>query len=241
MSRDQLVEDFFERSADLWRELAERGRGHHGERLAFFTPQVGRAYAGELMVIGRSTNGWAGLPESAISMAALMAPEANTGLDECQDNWSMPKGEYSYSRSAFWRTARDVLVGACGQAEVSWQQRLLWSNLYKLAPPRREMGVATTTWAQQVLQRELADKILNLEIETFGPKRILVMSGWSWAKDFTCSLEGVTELMEPELWIEAVGTNRAGSQIVVAKHPQGKPDPQSATKRIVSRLMDRRG
>jgi hypothetical protein len=195
-----------------------------GLPLAPFWPLRGAGYDGALMVIGRSVNGWiaewtAGQLLDDRERRAAVAwmrrdaqPQVGDRMAWVEDLWGASNG-YNTRRSAFWRVVRDVVDAGDGQP--GWSGRIVWSNLYKVAPAAGwNPGVDL-----QRAQRDGAIDLLRIELDVFQPRRVLAMTG-GWIRPF------VDGLGLPLGWhsglVEATGTG-GGCSWVVAKHPMGKP------------------
>lgn len=201
--------------------------------LTLFAALRGSEDSDELMVIGRAVNGWtskwnaddAGDPEERrrILGRAFAATEWNDGKPMLwvTDHWGGAKG-YNTKRSAFWRVVRGS-VGQLGIADVSthaWPSTLCWSNLYKVAP----FAGGNPSGSLARAQLEKCVQILRAEVAEWKPRRILFLTGHSWARQFLEGLgwkgQDVGHLRE----LESVGSISIGSRVVVAPHPQGKQE-----------------
>lgn len=101
---------------------------------------VGNQFAAQrtkVMVVGRAVNGWEVDFEDTSSLAATVnsvLTQKNRMDDFAKDSIVDEHGEkYYYAKSSFLRMMRQ-LVGAFTGSEENWQQRLAWSNLFKIAP-----------------------------------------------------------------------------------------------------------
>jgi hypothetical protein len=210
------------------------------EEITGAAAMVGREYNHELMVVGRAVNGWkASCYPSELTVAektewfvtemfksggdAEDTPET-CALDWVNVHWGKVD-DYNTRRSAFWRSVRRIVVGlgVVHDADRSWPSRIVWSNLYKIAPskggnPRESLAAAQSSGCKRLLLRE---------IKTFRPKRIVFATG-GWANEF---------LTDEAIFVSAVEKQRSeniyrfGSvfvdgnaigQFVVSDHPQGK-------------------
>ena len=71
-------------------------------------------------------------------------------------------------------------------------------------------------------QLDMCIKILEIEVSDWQPRRILFLTGLSWAGPF---VKGLGWNLEPRGSIgdlEAVGTTSTGVRFVVLPHPQGR-------------------
>ncbi len=143
------------------------------------------------------------------------------------DLWGVPvpPNPYNSKRSAFWRTANQVTIssGISILDPVHWSSALVWSNLYKVAPatggnPNQKL---------KHLQKDACRKILENEISTYRPKRLVFASGADWADyflDLPCFSSGTIDGQRS--YVERVGDlivdGEKIGKYVVAAHPQGK-------------------
>jgi hypothetical protein len=194
-----------------------------------FWPIRGSAYDRELLVIGRSVNGWVedwtarqladpATRRSAIEQLRADAEPANScRMRWVTDLWGARDG-YSTRRSAFWRVVRGITLADPTRAvdPERWSSRLVWTNLYKVSPAAGWNPGADL----QRVQRASAIELLTMEIEEFAPRRVLALTG-SWIEPF---VEGIgLSLTKREGLVEGVG-HVSGRGWVVAKHPMGKPE-----------------
>jgi len=192
-----------------------------------FWPLAGAAYDGELLVIGRSVNGWIedwtprGLADPAVRAAAVERLRADAEpVGSCRmawvtDLWGARSG-YSTARSAFWRVQRRLAVEDLGADPAAWSSRLAWTNLYKVSPAAGWNPGADL----QRAQRAHAAALLRRELEDLAPRRVLAFTG-GWMAPFADALD--LRMEGRDGLVEGAGTI-AGLPCVVAKHPMGKPE-----------------
>ncbi len=197
-------------------------------RLTPFWPIVGDDYSGDLVVIGRSVNGWIDewpvgeLREALtrVKVARAMRADAEP-LDRCRMLWvtdlaGPTEHRYNTNRSAFWRVLRDITFGLTGAAGRDWPSKLAWTNLYKVSP--------ASGWNPggdlQLAQRDEAVNLLRLELDTLKPRRILALTGRGWIQPFVGPL-GASVDWQTGL-VEGVGV-LGDATLIVARHPMRKP------------------
>lgn len=195
-------------------------------RLVPFWPLRGAGYDQQLLVVGRSVNGWVDdwsvgqlrdktQREAAVAwLQADAEPADRDRMAWVSDLWGAASG-YSTRRSAFWRVLRRISAGDA-QARDGWPGRLVWTNLYKVSPAAGWNPGADL----QRVQRRAAIALLEQELEAFAPRRVLALTG-NWITPMR-ELMGL-RLEERHGLVEGVG-ERAGQAWVVAKHPMGKPE-----------------
>ncbi len=140
--------------------------------------------------------------------------------------WGNYDHDYNTRKSAFWRVIRKV-VDELKIADVErpeWPSYLVWSNLYKFAPA--DGGNPSSTLC--TIQLDECKSLLQKEIQTYRPKRIIFLTGIDWAEPFITALEVETATIPEQQYVEAVGKLDAPqglqSCIVVAAHPQSKKE-----------------
>lgn len=226
-------------NVEVTRRLAElvfrpvAAKRHEFPDLARFCSLRGCRYQGQLMVVGRAGNGWkdvgwapkeASEPEDLERIACKLS---EISMSWVTDRWRSPPPDYNTRRSAFWRVIRSVSLklveGAC---EDDWPTRLVWSNLYKVAP----WAGGNPSAALQRVQRAGCKELLNLEISAFRPKRVLFLTGWNWAEKLLDASPGMrrppgAQLVE-KVWDRPLASEPGSpvSRFVVAAHPQGKSE-----------------
>ncbi len=236
---------------ELLHHIGQNAQRLPQQQLTGFLPSVGVEYTRELMVVGRAPNGWASgwLPQqlqepSSVqkvlheTIASVTPPEGIL----CPRKWVVDlwgtrgifnttyKAAYDPNRSAFWRTIRQV-VERFQLANIHggpWSSCIAYSNLYKIAPANGgnpSQGLST-------LQLLHCQRLLDLEISIYKPKKILFLTGWLyWAKDLlpnwtpTATFSTADTFPAFEL-VKAIGHMHYGNdgvgKMVVAAHPQCK-------------------
>lgn len=185
----------------------------------------GAAYDGELLVIGRSVNGWVEdwtalqLRDHSVRREAVdwlrrdAEPTSGDRMSWVADLWGATTG-YNTRRSAVWRVLRRISGG--DDAADDWPSRLVWTNLYKVSPaagwnPGADLQRAQRKSVQELVRREIAE---------FNPRRVLALTG-PWIAPFADGL-GLAFPSRPGL-VEGAG-NVDGRFWVIAKHPMRKPE-----------------
>ena len=133
-------------------------------------------------------------------------------------NWSHTnKGATRYCTAC-------AVVDRLGVANVEkddWPSRLVWSNLYKVAP------AAGGNPSNALCNVQLAGCIdlFRVELATYAPQRLLLLTGLSWAEPFLHQLTPALSRTVDCKHVEATGYLRHSggeTQVVVAAHPQGQ-------------------
>lgn len=131
---------------------------------------------------------------------------------------------YNPARSPFWRVVREAThaLAIADRAKVDWPSNLIWTDLYKISP--YEGGNPSSSLIR--LQQSLCVQLLCEEIRHFKPRRILFLTGHDWAQPFLAGM-GVTYAQKHFGYVsfaEAIEVGSLRPQVVVAPHPQGKPE-----------------
>jgi hypothetical protein len=210
-----------------------------------FLPVEGRVYRGELMVVGRATNGWevAACPPSAFAekdFARTYAKGVLSGSrgdgNDCPmkamfDRWQ----KHHKGIPPFLKATKEVLKLLCLVDDTNvdhWASQLVWSQLYKIAPstgnPTGELA-----YRQRCEPYNCVD-LFKMEIERYRPKRLLLLTGWKVrASDFIGKIAPDVRSVEKQsgVYVEAVGNLSLGdhkSKFVVACRPETRPIPRLA-------------
>jgi len=110
-----------------------------------------------LMYVGRAVNGWeANWLEGSINDLVEQVFAYDFKMASISENPN--QNGYNFNRSGFWQLCKEImrLVGE----EVNWSDRILWSNLYKVAPykegnPDNQLIKMTIEQCIQILTYEL--------------------------------------------------------------------------------------
>lgn len=215
------------------------------EEFTTFFPVKGRLSSGELMVVGRAVNGWvdrkwmAADAADPIKRAEIIREvvDKSIGTDCCpmawvSEKWSHGrKDEWEARRSAFFQLSRAVSGQLLGESD-DWPSRLIFSNLYKVAP---NAGMNPSNRLCAVQQAACEDH-LAAELEVWKPQRVLVIAGWNWAQPFVERLGGssnprIGELVEWSGKIKLPNGNHETS-LVVCLRPERR-EQASLVKAIV--------
>lgn len=222
--------------------LAEVGRQAVGlprSKVTGFMSMRGFLYDYELMVVGRAVNGWdkGVLPEDLARDAVTecyshAVLNSVNGDGSCPmkwviDYWGNEGGDYNTKRSAFWRVIRAVLarLEMADLKEDSWSSHLVWSNLYKIAPA--EGGNPSNKLCE--IQLAGCRELFKLELITYTPRRLLLLTGTEWAEPFLADFDGKSQVATGSSYAKQYGTlsiipDRKPVKFVVAAHPQGKQE-----------------
>jgi len=205
-----------------------------------FMAMIGNRYQGELMVIGRAVNGWIeGCKPQELNDTRNVNPFIERVLQSVTDGYSCPMqwvseswgnydhDNYNTKNSQFWRVIRRV-VDELSIADVEspeWPSHLMWSNLYKFAPAEKGRKPSSGLCS---IQFNECKSLIEQEINTFSPKRILFLTGMNWAEPFIERLMVEVTAITSCQYVEGVGklisASKTNSRLVVAAHPQGKKE-----------------
>ena len=207
------------------------------QELIGFLAMEGNRYTRKLMVVGRAVNG--GFADS-IALSALVSPsecashsrdvlKKSNGDGGCPMQWvdegwgNTRNGEYNLKRSAFWRVIRQVVerVGIVEAEDSQWYSHLVWSNLCKVSPEKGNNGRPSNRLYDAQLPG--CKKLLDHEIETYKPERLLFLTGWDWAGDFLSERD--IQPFDGKGFVERSGSPALSpdtrTRVLVAVHPGG--------------------
>lgn len=214
--------------ADLLRSVAAARRIRPRDT-SLFWPKVGRLYDGDLLIVGRSVNGWidrCNLDQtSVISQLAAVARRTGEGkVNGCPmgwvlDRWKRRDKYYDTSRNQFWVTARHVALAGHAEREADWPSYLAWSNLTKVSP----WGEGNPSLRLRSSQLGPAARLLACEVKELAPRRVLVMAGRDWFEPYVSALGLRVE------WNDGVVQGIAGDaerRWVITVHPMTR-SPQA--------------
>ena len=130
--------------------------------------------------------------------------------------YSQAFGTYNPSRSLFWQVITYMIQRKCGieSSSWAWTEKLVWSNLYKIAPQ-----VSNPDEADRILQRPECVGLVEQELVELEPKYCVVLTNDAWWSHFRRGLKTVPVSKPTDGIVESV--ERFGSTtIVVVKRPR---------------------
>ncbi|MGZ5190915.1 MAG: hypothetical protein ACXWCZ_07820 [Flavisolibacter sp.] len=90
--------------------------------------------------------------------------------------------DYVAYRSFFWKVAYKLISDYYGDLDRNswgWSKRMIWSNLYKIAPEH-----SNPNCVEQNIQRQLAIELVKKEINEANPKYCIVLANKEWWEPF---------------------------------------------------------
>ena len=202
---------------------------NRSQGLCCFNAQRGNEYNNNLMVVGRAVNGWHHeFDLKNLSVESMVDQIYKTLASDCplkwvEDSW-VEKNGYSAKSSAFWRVTKQ-LSQHLNQISLNsgWASKIVWSNLYKIAPG----GAGNPNDSLCDSQFTGCNELLIAEIIEYKPKVIVFFTGLDWFNGFLGEM--VTLSKTTNNLVEAHGVLKIkdkDTKIIIAKHPQGKPESQ---------------
>lgn len=218
--------------------LTSVARGYDSpKKLTGFMARKGQLYNHEIMVVGRAVNGWISEADARLANEFVDAEKrthfriASQSLDGdsiCSMQWvlqnwiNINSQEYSTNRSAFWRVIKSLVLqlNIDGLNESNWSSHLVWSNLYKISPYVGRNPSDKLCW----IQLEGCISLFQQELAEYMPKRLLLLTGENWAKDFLPDI--CNDKKTVGNYVEACGylSNNQKTKVVVACHPERKKE-----------------
>lgn len=158
----------------------------------------------DFLVYGQAVNGWSSgfslydnmdnekLNDSIKSSNKYLESQTHTPLDWVNIQWSdsrynehcnkkdiadFYKGKYRAYRSFFWNVTYKLISDYYNidRSGFDWARKLVWSNLYKIAPEG-----ANPDWFCRNLQQPLSAELLKQEIKELKPKFCIVLTNLDW-------------------------------------------------------------
>jgi hypothetical protein len=229
---------------DVLTDVGESYKPRSDEKLTGLATAFGTMSRNGLMVVGRAVNGWQNSwtidevrnPERrAMILKDIERTDSNqAAVDNCPMAWVSKQwgnGEKDDTkRSAFWRCIRTVVhdLRIADESSTDWPSRLVWTNLYRIAPDKGGNPSQRLMNAQHASCREL----LHAEIRSSDVERILFLTGLDWAYAFLPPLDNTcfsdTFGRHVHLHGELKRCSGASVRVVIASHPQGKKETQWA-------------
>lgn len=178
-----------------------------------------------LMYVGRAVNGWeADWQKSSLDDLIEQIFSYKFEMASIADNPN--QNGYNFNRSGFWQLCKEIMEFS-GEGE-NWSDRVLWSNLYKVAPFGG--GNPDNKLIKETIKSCI--KILHYEIKFYRPSHIVfVTDAWwfdpadtftdSFSKELNISVEHKTN---KDIAIVGKGIYKEGdynAKIIVTKRPEG--------------------
>lgn len=130
-----------------------------------------------VMVCGRSTNGWHRYDISTDNMFS--------GEQQLFDiPYKLTELKLTNTKSRLWKVLSIVFENIYGE---DWEQRLIYSNFYKMAPDEETAPNGTPPYPLRQIQNECCKKILKKELTVFQPKHIIAFTGCQVESNFDIS------------------------------------------------------
>jgi hypothetical protein len=210
--------------------------------LNMFWPKIGSRYDGDLLVIGRATNGWIDRwePGSHPDMRALARIARGTGEDGVNgdqlgwvlDRWGRSDG-YNTSKSQFWSTIRRVAIHLRPDAADAWTSVIAWTNFAKVGPWNKG-NPPSRLLAPQL---RLGPQLFAQEIQDLRPRHVVAFTGRWWFATFTAELR--LDIRWQTGLVEGVADS-PGTRWVVAVHPQTR-SPAGVAGAVIGSLSAKTG
>jgi len=214
-------------------KLSEKDGYCKNDEMTAFLALEGEKYTGELMIIGRSVNGWEDkfTPHDLLNSntrKSIIENLTKISLSWVANSWqNNSKDSYNTKRSAFWRVIKQIIceLDIVNTENTDWPSYLTWSNLYKVAPA---VGGNPHSKLEDI-QKEYCFQLLKEELKQFRPKRVLFLTGYDWANQFIQNIGEVKSSKRFDRMVDfkcnlVIPDIIDDIKVVVAKHPQGKKE-----------------
>lgn len=178
-----------------------------------------------LMYVGRAVNGWeADWKEGSIDDLVEQVFAYNFEMASISQNPN--QNGYNFNKSAFWQLCKQIMKLV--DEEKNWSDRVLWSNLYKVAPFKE--GNPDNTLIEETIEQCI--QIMAYELKLYQPSHLVFVTGdwWfdradtyqaSFSQEFGIPVEHKTNkstvIIGKGIWKES----NCNTKIVVTKRPEG--------------------
>ena len=186
----------------------------------------------KLMIVGRCLNGWevdypdCSSIENTLNSILNQPSRFYDAINEEGIPYIDDKGNekrYYYSKSPFWRLIKKVSIEYNG--EKDWNEKFVWSNLYKVSP--RRGGNPSWRFIKNKIPTYI--NIIKKEIETCNTSHILFITDMNWLNPY--EQENLRfgnalniEEIQGNSYKYVVGKGQYnGAKIVVCVRPEGRP------------------
>jgi len=158
----------------------------------------------EFLIYGQAVNGWSSgfclyekidkikLLKSIKSSNNYLGLKNHTPIDWVNIQWSNSlynenckdeivkdfyDGQYRACKSFFWNVSYKLICDYynLGRSCFDWSRKLVWSNLYKIAPED-----SNPDWFCRNLQQPLSTELIKREIQEINPKFCIVLTNLDW-------------------------------------------------------------
>jgi len=192
-----------------------------------FCAQWGEEYScnGDgIMFCGRATNDWITQSKDLDILMPdefkdLSQPERIFNRSD-QMKWLTQTKPYNPNRSAFWRVIRKTVTPKYGD---DWYKHIVWSNLCKMS-----FDEGNPSDGLYYAELDACCKILEVELEIFNPKHIVLLTGYAWAIDFLTYLNKDVKPtpIASKSWdaYKVIVYQINGRYFFLSEHPQGKDE-----------------
>lgn len=197
----------------------------------------------DFLIYGQAVNGWGSgfnlservydekIKHSIQSSNEIPAESDHCPLDWVNVQWSNSSylkiqddklrtfysGSYRTHRSFFWNVTYKLICDYYNIDRNSWDwsKKLVWSNLYKIAPDK-----ANPDYDERNMQQPLSSDLVRKEIEEVHPKYCIVLTNDYWWEPFRETLR-TTILQKSSLLTEIVSYEKYNqTEIIVTNRPR---------------------
>jgi hypothetical protein len=233
-------EKLFENNlVSFYENMQKEDKYYFNEEYCLFFPSCGNRDKRKVdfIIYGQAPAGWTPtfkvselistpiLVKDAIEFSNTIDREEKCSLDWVNKSWGNKSYcGYNPAPTFFWNTTYKLINKYCGHNldSENWVDNLIWSNLMKIAPTKRQSkNPDDIEWQAQI---EISIQLFLMELEEIKPKYAILLTNWKWADDFVNNI-GISRNQNG--MIEAVG-NYNGTTIIVTKRPylKGKKDEE---------------
>lgn len=140
----------------------------------------------------------------------------NGERDKVKKYYNENSSQYWFSRSFFWRVVYKLVSDhySYNRDTGNWSKKVVWSNLYKIAPARG----ANPDETEKAWQKETSLPLFKKELDELKPQNAILITNWSWAEPFVSYIGAIANHESPSPPIVYAG-KYGGSNILVTTRP----------------------
>lgn len=198
----------------------------------------------DFITYGQAVNGWGAsfslkeelekdkIIESLKASNSFLASKGHNPLDWVNIQWSAPiyneetedvevkdfyKEKYKANRSFFWQVTYRLIDDYYGldRASFEWSSKMVWSNLYKIAP-----NGANPSGLEKEIQQPLSAELVKKEMDELKPKFCVVLTNEKWWIPFRETIQTESIPYDDSLDIIECVEKYNSTKIIVTKRPR---------------------
>ena len=162
----------------LWQHIKEK-------RLTSVPCMAGNKREAKIMIVGRAVNGWkvdfdnCGDIHNTVNSVLTQRNRLDDFAGGPTEYYEAEEKKKYYYTTAFWRLVKKLVI-RIDRTDEEWQQKIIWTNLYKVSPKKR----GNPAWSMIKNDLDVYIEILKKEIEDNAPKLVVFVTDWNYIKPY---------------------------------------------------------